>query len=128
MGHLLATGILSDAEAKIVADRLVHPSMSSGFGLRTMASTAGGYSPLSYHCGSVWPHDTAIAVQGLITAGFPAHPTALAKGCSPPGLPSMTGCRNCSAVSPPTTCRSPSRPAGVLPATGLGRRRRRGDG
>jgi hypothetical protein len=80
MGHLLATGILSGSEAKLVADRLVHPTLTSGFGLRTLASTAGGYSPLSYHCGSVWPHDTAIAVQGLITAGFPAHATALAKG------------------------------------------------
>ena len=80
MGHLLATGMLSAAEAKVVADRLVHPSMSSGFGLRTMASTAGGYSPLSYHCGSVWPHDTAIAVQGLITAGFADHAAELARG------------------------------------------------
>jgi glycogen debranching enzyme len=42
--------------------------MDSGFGLRTMASTSTGYSPLSYHCGSVWPHDTAIVLRGLATA------------------------------------------------------------
>ena len=80
MGHLLHSGILTAAEAALVADRLVHPSMSSGFGLRTMSSTAGGYSPLSYHCGSVWPHDTAIAVHGLLRAGFPAHAVTLANG------------------------------------------------
>jgi len=80
MGHLLATGILSDEEAERVADRLVDPSMSSGFGLRTMASNAAGYSPLSYHCGSVWPHDTAIAIHGLIKAGFGEQATELARG------------------------------------------------
>lgn len=80
MGHLLATGILSTDEARLVADRLVHPSMSSGFGLRTMATNAAGYSPLSYHCGSVWPHDTAIAVRGLIVAGFAEHAVQLAGG------------------------------------------------
>jgi glycogen debranching enzyme len=80
MGHLLATGILSDDEARAVADRLVHPSMASGFGLRTMADTTGGFSPLSYHCGSVWPHDTAIAIHGLIKAGFAEHATVLAGG------------------------------------------------
>ncbi len=42
MGHLLATGILSRTEAAAVADRLVHPSMSSGFGLRTMSSAPAG--------------------------------------------------------------------------------------
>ncbi len=80
MGHLLSTGMLSADEAKAVADRLVHPSMSSGFGLRTMSSTAQGFSPLSYHCGSVWPHDTAIAIHGLITAGFAEHAVQLASG------------------------------------------------
>ena len=54
--------------------------MSSGFGLRTMASSAVGYSPLSYHCGSVWPHDTAIAVRGLIKAGLVEHAAELARG------------------------------------------------
>ena len=80
MGHLLATGILSDGEAQVIADRLVHPSMSSGFGLRTMSNTAVGYSPLSYHCGSVWPHDTAIAVHGMIKAGLVEQAVELARG------------------------------------------------
>ncbi len=80
MGHLLGTGILSEAESALVADRLVGPSMFSGFGLRTMSTDSGGYSPLSYHCGSVWPHDTAIAVHGLLRAGFPIHAARLAEG------------------------------------------------
>lgn len=80
MGHLLGTGLLNQQEAAAVAARLVHPSMSSGFGLRTMSSTTGGYSPLSYHCGSVWPHDTAIAVHGLLREGFSAAAATLASG------------------------------------------------
>lgn len=80
MGHLLASGILSADEAALVADRLVDPTMSSGFGLRTMSSSTGGYSPLSYHCGSVWPHDTAIAIHGLLRAGFVDQAAVLALG------------------------------------------------
>jgi glycogen debranching enzyme len=45
-----------------------------------MSSSTIGYSPLSYHCGSVWPHDTAIAVHGLIKAGFVDHAAELATG------------------------------------------------
>ncbi len=80
MGHLLATGILAPSEARAVATRLVHPSMSSGFGLRTMSDRSGGYSPLSYHCGSVWPHDTAIAVHGMLEAGLTKPAMVLVAG------------------------------------------------
>ena len=80
MGHLLQSGILSADESAAVADRLVGPDLSSGFGLRTMSAAAGGYSPLSYHCGSVWPHDTAIVVAGLSAAGFPAQAGVLTSG------------------------------------------------
>ena len=80
MGHLLASGMLTADESQAIADRLVHPTMSSGFGLRTMSAAAGGYSPLSYHCGSVWPHDTAIAIHGLVRAGFAEQAAVLAEG------------------------------------------------
>ncbi|RKS72643.1 glycogen debranching enzyme-like protein [Motilibacter peucedani] len=70
LGHLLGTGLLDEEETALVADRLVGTDMSSGSGLRTMSTRMGGYSPLSYHCGSVWPHDTAIAVAGLARAGL----------------------------------------------------------
>jgi glycogen debranching enzyme len=77
MGHLLGTGLLDDAESGLVAGRLLGPDMASGFGLRTMSRRADGYSPLSYHCGSVWPHDTAIAARGLSRAGHGAVAAAL---------------------------------------------------
>jgi glycogen debranching enzyme len=69
IGHLLGTGLLDDEESALVADRLARDDMRSGFGLRTMSSSDGGYWPLSYHCGSVWPHDTAVVVVGLLRCG-----------------------------------------------------------
>lgn len=80
MGHLMASGMLTLGESSHIAERLVHPAMASGFGLRTMSAESGGYSPLSYHCGSVWPHDTAIAILGLNRAGFTAQAAMLAAG------------------------------------------------
>jgi glycogen debranching enzyme len=69
IGHLVGSGMLNDEEIATIAGRLAAPDMSSGFGLRTMSSEAGGYSPLSYHCGTVWPHDTVIVAQALSEAG-----------------------------------------------------------
>ncbi|ONM50349.1 amylo-alpha-1,6-glucosidase [Nocardia donostiensis] len=62
----LWTGIVGEDRAAELVDRLADPSMDSGFGLRTLASTMGAFNPMSYHNGSVWPHDTAIAVAGLL--------------------------------------------------------------
>lgn len=69
IGHLLGTGLLDAEQSALVATRLADPTMSSGFGLRTMATDSGGYWPLSYHGGAVWTHDTAIAVLGLAREG-----------------------------------------------------------
>lgn len=69
MGHVLGSGLLDAEQQRVVARRLAHPSLASGWGLRTMATTAAGFNPLSYHGGSVWPHDTAIAVWGCAEAG-----------------------------------------------------------
>jgi glycogen debranching enzyme len=77
IGHLLGTGLLDDAESETVGARLLAPDLTSGFGLRTMSCDAGGYNPLSYHCGSVWPHDTAIVVRGLARAGQPGRAAEL---------------------------------------------------
>lgn len=63
--HCLWTGIATDEHAAALVTRLSEPDMDTGFGLRTLASTMGAYNPVSYHNGSVWPHDTAIAVAGL---------------------------------------------------------------
>jgi glycogen debranching enzyme len=69
IGHLLGTGFLDQAETAAVIRRLAAPDMDSGFGLRTMSSRSAGFSPLSYHGGSVWSHDTAIALRGLAAVG-----------------------------------------------------------
>lgn len=80
MGHLLATGILNADETATVAARLAAPDMSDAYGLRTMSSRSGGFGPLRYHCGTVWPHDTAIAVTGLACAGHPEAAARLIEG------------------------------------------------
>jgi glycogen debranching enzyme len=80
IGHLLGTGLLSAAEEDLVAARLMGPDLDSGYGLRTMSAGSGGYSPLSYHCGSVWSHDTAIVIRGLARSGHAAEAAALADG------------------------------------------------
>jgi glycogen debranching enzyme len=80
IGHLLGTGLLDDRESALVARALSGPAMSGGYGLRTMSTKDAGFSPLSYHCGSVWPHDTAIAVAGLARAGFGTQAAELAEG------------------------------------------------
>jgi glycogen debranching enzyme len=79
IGHLLGTGLLDAGESETVGARLLGADMASGFGLRTMSSAAGGYNPLSYHCGSVWPHDTAIVVRGLSRAGQPDRAAELGR-------------------------------------------------
>jgi hypothetical protein len=80
IGHLLGTGLLDADEELLVAQRIAGPELDSGWGLRTMSAANGGYSPLSYHCGSVWPHDTAIVVLGLHRAGLAAHADGLLEG------------------------------------------------
>ena len=69
MGHLLGTGLLGEQATERVVQLLADPRMDSGFGLRTLASDSPRYSRLSYHGGTVWPHDTAIAVRGLAAEG-----------------------------------------------------------
>lgn len=80
MGHLLGTGILNEAEKKTIVDRLMHPTMFSGYGIRTLSSDNGGYWPLSYHVGSVWTHDTAFIIDGMLREGFTAEAATLAQG------------------------------------------------
>ncbi|TFC01641.1 amylo-alpha-1,6-glucosidase [Cryobacterium adonitolivorans] len=80
IGHLLGTGLLSAEESALVAARLVSPELNSGFGLRTMSTDSAGYWPVSYHGGSVWTHDTAIAIAGLGRSGFGAEAGILITG------------------------------------------------
>ena len=80
IGHLLGTGILSPAEERDVARLLVGPSMSSGFGIRTLSTDAAGYWPLGYHRGSVWAHDSAIVAHGMLRAGLRAQALEVVDG------------------------------------------------
>jgi glycogen debranching enzyme len=70
MGHCLWTGILDAEKADQVAKKLSGPDMFSGWGVRTLGSSMVGYNPISYHCGSVWPHDNAIVAAGLMRYGY----------------------------------------------------------
>ncbi|MBN9171161.1 MAG: amylo-alpha-1,6-glucosidase [Microbacterium sp.] len=80
LGHLLGTGLLDEEQARLVAARLSSPELDAGTGLRTMSTDAAGFWPLSYHGGSVWAHDTAIAVRGLSAEGYHAEALALVSG------------------------------------------------
>jgi glycogen debranching enzyme len=71
MGHLLGTGLLDPDESAEVVRWLTADELASPYGLRTLATSAAGYNPVSYHAGSVWPHDTAIAILGMVAAGHP---------------------------------------------------------
>ncbi|MBN9157530.1 glycogen debranching N-terminal domain-containing protein [Microbacterium sp.] len=78
IGHLIGTGLLDPDEERACAALLLGDSMSSGFGIRTMSSGATGFWPLSYHGGSVWAHDTAVAVHGMLRAGLRDEAAAVA--------------------------------------------------
>jgi glycogen debranching enzyme len=67
--HCLATGIVEGERAQAVADRLLEEDMFSGWGLRTLSARERRYNPMSYHNGSVWPHDNALAACGFARAG-----------------------------------------------------------
>ena len=80
IGHLLGTGILDGDGVRDVVARLVGADMLSGYGVRTMSTLAGGYWPESYHCGSVWAHDSAIIMNGLRAEGYRDEALRVAEG------------------------------------------------
>jgi glycogen debranching enzyme len=69
-GHLLWTQLPAEARAQAVAARLMDDDVLTGWGLRTLGSRTRSYNPMSYHNGSVWPHDTAIAAVGMRRYGL----------------------------------------------------------
>ena len=68
-GHVLWAGIAERRHGRLVAQRLRQPDLASGWGIRTRSSRSARYDPRSYHNGSVWPHDTAIAAAGMARYG-----------------------------------------------------------
>ncbi len=79
-GHLLWSGLPDESYARQVVDRLMAPDCFTGWGIRTMASTMHAYNPLSYHNGSVWPHDTALLVAGFRRYGCLREAATVADG------------------------------------------------
>ena len=69
VGHLLETGILDQYYAELVAERLFQKDMFSGWGIRTLSANSLSYNPMSYHNGSIWPHDNSIIAFGLAKIG-----------------------------------------------------------
>ena len=69
-GHMLWAGVARKDLAEAAGERLLLPDMFSGWGVRTLGSMVGGYNPLGYHVGSVWPHDNALLMAGLRWYGF----------------------------------------------------------
>ena len=70
IGHLLWSGIVPPERVGAVVDQLLAEPLWSGWGIRTMASDEAAYNPISYHNGTVWPHDTALAAWGLARHGY----------------------------------------------------------
>lgn len=69
-GHALFAGIALPERAPAVAEHLMDRASFSGWGIRTVASSESRYNPMSYHNGSVWPHDNALVAAGLARYGF----------------------------------------------------------
>ena len=67
--HCLATGLLDGDRAAALSARLLADDIFSGWGLRTLGSGERRYNPMSYHNGSVWPHDNGVGAMGLARAG-----------------------------------------------------------
>ncbi|KZE69320.1 amylo-alpha-1,6-glucosidase [Fictibacillus phosphorivorans] len=64
-GHVLFAEMLEEDKAEKVMEKLVDPVFFSGYGIRTMAEGEAGYNPMSYHDGSIWPHDNSMILLGM---------------------------------------------------------------
>ena len=69
-GHCLYTRLATQERARLVGQTLLGPDFFTGWGVRTLGSAEVRYNPISYHNGSIWPHDNAIVAAGLAKYGF----------------------------------------------------------
>jgi glycogen debranching enzyme len=79
-GQVLFGGIAGPEHAARVADKLLGPRSFSGWGIRTLAKGTARYNPMSYHNGSVWPHDNALIALGFARYGLKSAVTRLFQG------------------------------------------------
>jgi glycogen debranching enzyme len=80
IGHLLWSGIVEVDKADACARHLLGPDLFSGWGIRTMASKEGGYNPIGYHVGTVWPFDNSLVALGLRKYGYKKEAAQVALG------------------------------------------------
>src|SRR5256712_3505577 len=80
IGHLLWSGIVEEDKAETIVHHLMGPKLYSGWGVRTMAEGEGGYNPIGYHLGTVWPHDNAFIAMGLRRYGYREEAARVAMG------------------------------------------------
>ncbi|MDW9665603.1 amylo-alpha-1,6-glucosidase [Sinorhizobium meliloti] len=79
-GHALFTGIALPERAGRVVSTLMAQSSFCGWGVRTIAASEARYNPMSYHNGSVWPHDNALIAAGFVRYGFQAEAASIFEG------------------------------------------------
>jgi glycogen debranching enzyme len=79
-GHLLYCGMVLPERAKLVTEGLMQPQFFNGWGIRTVAKDEARYNPMSYHNGSVWPHDNALIALGFARYGFKSAVDRVFKG------------------------------------------------
>ncbi len=79
-GHLLWSGVPDEEQAVRMAAVLLGPAMFSGWGIRTLSSVHPAFNPMSYHNGSIWPHDNAIVVMGLARYGLATASQPVVRG------------------------------------------------
>ncbi|MDJ1484060.1 amylo-alpha-1,6-glucosidase [Cytophagaceae bacterium YF14B1] len=79
-GQVLFTGIADRSKAKKLVETLMAPDMFSGWGIRTLSTQEFRYNPMSYHNGSIWPHDVALIANGMAKYGFEAEALQLMSG------------------------------------------------
>ena len=70
IGHLLWSGIVHDHRVEATVKKLLGPELFTGWGLRCLAKSNPAYNPLTYHNGTVWPHDTSIVAEGMRRYGL----------------------------------------------------------
>ena len=80
IGHLLWSGIADSGRAAACVAHLMSDGLFSGWGIRTMAEGEGGYNPIGYHLGTVWPHDNSIIAMGLRRYGYREQAARVAMG------------------------------------------------
>ncbi|MCL4460061.1 MAG: amylo-alpha-1,6-glucosidase [Chloroflexi bacterium] len=86
VGHCLWSGIIEPGRARLVVERLMAEDMFSGWGIRTLSSHYPNFNPMSYHNGSIWPHDNSLIAAGMKRYGFDGEANQVINGIFQAGL------------------------------------------